>query len=367
MLRRDVAARAVRRRGEHEPRADRPEAGALGLDPAPVAGAQLRRAHRPAHARSRWKRRAACTCRASPTAPRGKSMGEHCEEMAQAVEDRARRPGPHRARLAPARGGGDGRGLLRRPRDPGRGHGEGRRSARRQLGREARHAEARVRPRERAGHASPRATPRRSPTAPRRSGWRATRASRACPRTGRARSSSTGRSPRWTSSTKGLLMAPAYAIPRLLARHGLTLDAIDLWEIHEAFAAQVLCNVAALESEDFLREKVRIDARLGKLPVGALQSERRQRRDRPPVRRHGRAHPLAGGEGARGDGPGQARDRVDLRRRRGGHGGAAGKRIAFLVARVLGCAGAAERHNARAPITGRGALVPRRFTRGPRR
>jgi acetyl-CoA C-acetyltransferase len=65
---------------------------------------------------------------------------------------------------------------------------------------------------------------------------------------------------------EGLLMAPAYAIPRLLARNGLTLDAIDLWEIHEAFAAQVLCNVAALESEDFLRESVRIDARLGRFP-----------------------------------------------------------------------------------------------------
>ena len=65
---------------------------------------------------------------------------------------------------------------------------------------------------------------------------------------------------------EGLLMAPAYAIPRLLARNNLTLDAIDLWEIHEAFAAQVLCNVAAIESEDFLREKVRIDARLGKFP-----------------------------------------------------------------------------------------------------
>jgi len=65
---------------------------------------------------------------------------------------------------------------------------------------------------------------------------------------------------------EGLLMAPAYAIPRLLARNSLTLDAIDLWEIHEAFAAQVLCNVAALESEDFQREKVRLDARLGKIP-----------------------------------------------------------------------------------------------------
>jgi len=65
---------------------------------------------------------------------------------------------------------------------------------------------------------------------------------------------------------EGLLMAPAYAIPRLLARNNLTLDAIDLWEIHEAFAAQVLCNVAAIQSEDFLRDKVRIDARLGAFP-----------------------------------------------------------------------------------------------------
>jgi acetyl-CoA C-acetyltransferase len=65
---------------------------------------------------------------------------------------------------------------------------------------------------------------------------------------------------------EGLLMAPAYAIPRLLARNHLALDAIDLWEIHEAFAAQVLCNVAALESEDFLHNKVRIDARLGQFP-----------------------------------------------------------------------------------------------------
>jgi acetyl-CoA C-acetyltransferase len=65
---------------------------------------------------------------------------------------------------------------------------------------------------------------------------------------------------------EGLLMAPAYAIPRLLDRHGLALDSVDLWEIHEAFAAQVLCNVAALESRDFLRDKVRVDARLGSFP-----------------------------------------------------------------------------------------------------
>ena len=65
---------------------------------------------------------------------------------------------------------------------------------------------------------------------------------------------------------EGLLMAPAYAIPRLLARNGLTLADIDLWEIHEAFAAQLLCNVAALESESFLREKVNVNNSLGKFP-----------------------------------------------------------------------------------------------------
>lgn len=61
-------------------------------------------------------------------------------------------------------------------------------------------------------------------------------------------------------------MAPAYAIPRLLARSRLAYEDIDLWEIHEAFAAQVLCNVAALESRDFLREKVGIESEFGRFP-----------------------------------------------------------------------------------------------------
>jgi acetyl-CoA C-acetyltransferase len=66
---------------------------------------------------------------------------------------------------------------------------------------------------------------------------------------------------------EGLLMAPAYAIPRLLARNGLAYADIALWEIHEAFAAQVLCNVAALESAQFRREKAGVDFDPGKLPV----------------------------------------------------------------------------------------------------
>jgi len=46
---------------------------------------------------------------------------------------------------------------------------------------------------------------------------------------------------------EGLLMAPVTAIARLLARHALTFDAIALWEIHEAFSAQVACHIRALE------------------------------------------------------------------------------------------------------------------------
>lgn len=67
---------------------------------------------------------------------------------------------------------------------------------------------------------------------------------------------------------EGLLMAPAFAIPRLLARHGLRYEDIALWEIHEAFAAQVLFHIKAMEDENFLREKVGIEdaARFGAFP-----------------------------------------------------------------------------------------------------
>ena len=71
-------------------------------------------------------------------------------------------------------------------------------------------------------------------------------------------------------ATEGLLMAPAYAIPRLLARHGLALAGIDLWEIHEAFAAQVLCNVAAIESEAFVRDRAGVAASPGSFPWDRL-------------------------------------------------------------------------------------------------
>jgi acetyl-CoA C-acetyltransferase len=66
--------------------------------------------------------------------------------------------------------------------------------------------------------------------------------------------------------TEGLLMASAFAIPRLLARHGLAYADIHLWEIHEAFAAQVLFHSKALESPAFLKDKARVEARFGAFP-----------------------------------------------------------------------------------------------------
>lgn len=62
---------------------------------------------------------------------------------------------------------------------------------------------------------------------------------------------------------EGLLMAPAYAVPRLLARNELTFDDIDVFEIHEAFASTVLCHLAAWESEEFCTQKLGLDAPLG--------------------------------------------------------------------------------------------------------
>jgi acetyl-CoA C-acetyltransferase len=65
---------------------------------------------------------------------------------------------------------------------------------------------------------------------------------------------------------EGLLMAPVVAIPRLLSRHSLTYEDIALWEIHEAFAAQVLCNLAGLEDHDYVREKAGVPHTFGRFP-----------------------------------------------------------------------------------------------------
>jgi acetyl-CoA C-acetyltransferase len=66
--------------------------------------------------------------------------------------------------------------------------------------------------------------------------------------------------------SEGLLMAPAYVIPRLLTRNGLRYDDVQLWEIHEAFAGQVLYQLKALESPSFLRDKAKVVGDLGAVP-----------------------------------------------------------------------------------------------------
>ena len=66
---------------------------------------------------------------------------------------------------------------------------------------------------------------------------------------------------------EGLLMAPAFAIPKLLARQQLRYDDIALWEIHEAFAAQVLFHIKALQSPAFLRTKAGVDFDFGAFPT----------------------------------------------------------------------------------------------------
>ncbi len=69
---------------------------------------------------------------------------------------------------------------------------------------------------------------------------------------------------------EGLLMAPAYAVARLLDRAGLSLQDFDFYEIHEAFAAQVLCTLKAWEDPVFCRERLEREAPLGAIDRAKL-------------------------------------------------------------------------------------------------
>jgi acetyl-CoA C-acetyltransferase len=68
---------------------------------------------------------------------------------------------------------------------------------------------------------------------------------------------------------EGLLMAPAYVVPRMLKDAGLSLQDFDFYEIHEAFAAQVLCTLKAWESPEFCRERLGLSE-----PVGSIDRSR---------------------------------------------------------------------------------------------
>jgi len=69
---------------------------------------------------------------------------------------------------------------------------------------------------------------------------------------------------------EGLLMAPAYAVPRLLERNGLTLQDFDFYEIHEAFASQVLCTLKAWEDPEFCRDRLGLEKPLGSIDRAKL-------------------------------------------------------------------------------------------------
>jgi acetyl-CoA C-acetyltransferase len=69
---------------------------------------------------------------------------------------------------------------------------------------------------------------------------------------------------------EGLLMAPAYAIPRMLERNGLGLDDFDFYEFHEAFASTVLATFAAWEDPGFCKERLGLDSTFGSVPSERL-------------------------------------------------------------------------------------------------
>ena len=69
---------------------------------------------------------------------------------------------------------------------------------------------------------------------------------------------------------EGLLMAPVYAMPVMLARNGLSLQDFDFYEIHEAFASTVLATMKAWEDADFCKQKLGLDAPLGSIDRAKL-------------------------------------------------------------------------------------------------
>ncbi|MFV9635026.1 acetyl-CoA C-acetyltransferase [Mycobacterium neumannii] len=74
----------------------------------------------------------------------------------------------------------------------------------------------------------------------------------------------------YVNGKDGLLMAPTYAVPRLLARNGLSLQDFDFYEIHEAFASVVLAHLQAWESEEYCKERLGLDAALGSIDRSKL-------------------------------------------------------------------------------------------------
>jgi acetyl-CoA acetyltransferase len=70
-----------------------------------------------------------------------------------------------------------------------------------------------------------------------------------------------------------LLLGPAYAIPKVLEKTGLTIDEIDFFELHEAFSGQVLAVLKALESEEFSKHKLGLKESIGSIPMEKINTE----------------------------------------------------------------------------------------------
>jgi acetyl-CoA C-acetyltransferase len=74
----------------------------------------------------------------------------------------------------------------------------------------------------------------------------------------------------YVNKKEGLLMAPAYAVPKMLARRGIKLQDFDFYEIHEAFAAQVLCTLKAWNDPKFCKDRLGLSAPLGEIDRSKL-------------------------------------------------------------------------------------------------
>ena len=81
----------------------------------------------------------------------------------------------------------------------------------------------------------------------------------------------------YVNGKDGLLMAPTYAVPRLLARNGLSLQDFDFYEIHEAFASVVLVTLAMWEDPAFGTDRLGLDGSLGTIDRSRLNAQPRPR------------------------------------------------------------------------------------------
>ena len=122
----------------------------------------------------------------------------------------------------------------------------------------------------------------------------------------------------FASGKEGLLMAPAYAVPAMLQDAGLTLQDFDYYEIHEAFAAQVLCTLKAWESPEYCRDVLGLSAPLGSIDRKRAEREGRKYCGRASVRGDRHAYRRLARQDSGGRSRREARPDFRVHRRRHG-------------------------------------------------